>query len=189
LIVFKISKEKTIEDLMKELDKLYENPLTSNKVFLLKKFFDMNMSEDGSISDHLNEFNMVTNQLSYVGVKFDDEVRSLLILCSFPERWNVLVMVVSNSISSSNTLKFEDVVVVILREEMRWKITCETSSNSLTMENMGRQRERGKRPGNRGNSRKGRSKSILENIECWKFGNKWHMKKDCRSPKKQGDGQ
>ena len=33
--------------------------------------------------DHLNEFNMVTNQLSSVGVNFDDEVRALLILSSF----------------------------------------------------------------------------------------------------------
>jgi hypothetical protein len=50
----------------------------------------MKMSEGGSVVDHLNEFNMVTNQLSYVGVNFDDEVRALLILCSLPERWNGL---------------------------------------------------------------------------------------------------
>jgi hypothetical protein len=63
-----------------------------------------------SVVDHLNEFNMVTNQLSSVKVDFDDEVRALLILCSFPERWNGLVIVVSNPVSSSNTLKFDDFV-------------------------------------------------------------------------------
>jgi len=47
-------------------------------------------------------------------VKFDEAVRALLILCSFLERWNTLVMVVSNSVSGSNTLKFDDVVGVIL---------------------------------------------------------------------------
>jgi hypothetical protein len=78
----------------------------------------MKMSEGGSVVDHLNEFNMVTNQLSYVKVDFDDEVRDLLILCSLPESWNNLVMVVSNSVSGSNTLKFDDVVGVILSEEM-----------------------------------------------------------------------
>ena len=45
----------------------------------------MNMSEGGSVADHLNEFNMVTNQLSSVKVDFDDEDRALLILCSLPE--------------------------------------------------------------------------------------------------------
>ena len=41
----------------------------------------MKMLEGGSIADHLNEFNTVTNQLSFVGVKFDEEVRDILILC------------------------------------------------------------------------------------------------------------
>ena len=75
-------------------------------------------------------------------MNFDDGVRALLILCSLPERWNGLVMAVSNSISSSNTLKFDDVVGVIISEKMRRKSTCETSGNALTMESRGRQRER-----------------------------------------------
>jgi hypothetical protein len=48
-------------------------------------------------------------------------------------------------------------VSVILREEMRRKSTSETSRNALTVENRGRQKDRGKGSGNHGNSRKGRS--------------------------------
>jgi hypothetical protein len=118
LIIFNISKEKTTKELMDELDKLYEKPSSSNKVFIMKRLFNMKMSEGGSIADHLNEFNMVTNQLSSVKVDFDDEVRDLLILCSLLERWNGLVMALSNCVSGSSTLKFDDVVGVILREEM-----------------------------------------------------------------------
>jgi hypothetical protein len=81
----------------------------------------MNMLEGGYVAYHLNEFNMVTNQLSSIKVNFDDEVRDLLILCSFQESWNGLVIVVSNSVSGSNTLKFDDVIGFILREEMRQK--------------------------------------------------------------------
>ena len=61
---------------------------------------------------------MVTIKLSFVGVNIDDEVRNLLMLCSLPKNWNGLVMAVSNSVSSSSTLKFDDVVSVILSEEM-----------------------------------------------------------------------
>ena len=93
-------------------------------------------------------------------------------------------MAVSNSISSSNTLKFDDVIGVILSEEMRQKRTCETSGNALNMENRGRQKDRGKGSGNHGNSRKGRSKSRLGKIECWNCGKKGHLKKYCRYPKK-----
>jgi hypothetical protein len=57
-------------------------------------------------------------------------------------------MVVSNSVFGSNTLKFDDVLGVILSEEMRWKSIGETSGNALNMENRGRQKDRGKGSGN-----------------------------------------
>ena len=75
-------------------------------------------------------------------------------------------MVVSKSVPSSNTLKFDDVVGVILSEEMRRKSRGETSGNALTMKSRGRQKERGKSLGNRDNSGKGRSKSRFKKIEC-----------------------
>jgi hypothetical protein len=137
-VAFNISKEKTMEDLMNTLTKLYEKPSTSKRVFLMKPLFNMKMSEGGFVVDHLNEFNIVTNKLSSVGVKFDEEARDILILFSLLERWNDLVMDVSKFVSSSNTLKFDDVVGVILSEEMRCKSTSETSGNALTMENKGR---------------------------------------------------
>ena len=83
-VAFNISKEKTMVDLINALVKLYEKPSASNKVFLMKRLFNMKISEGGSIINHLNDFNTVTNQLSFVGVNCDDEVRVLLILCSFP---------------------------------------------------------------------------------------------------------
>jgi hypothetical protein len=57
------------------------------------------------------------------------------------------------------------------------------------MENRGRQKDRGKGSGNHMNSRKDRSKSRLGKIECWNCGKRRHVKKDCRAPKKQRDGQ
>ena len=57
---------------MSALAKLYEKPSTSNKVFLMKCSFNMKMLEVGSVADHLNEFNTVTNNLCSVGVNFDD---------------------------------------------------------------------------------------------------------------------
>jgi hypothetical protein len=165
-VAFNISKEMTMKDLMNALAKKYEKPSASNKVFQLKRLFNMKMSEGGSLTNHLNEFNMVNNQLSYVVVDFDDEVRDLIILCPLPEIWNGLVMVVSNFVFGSNTLKFDDVVGVILGEEMRWKITGETLGNVLIVENRGRQNEIGKSSGNCENYRKGTSKFILGKIEC-----------------------
>ena len=87
-VAFNISKEKKTEGVMSSLGKIYKKILVSNKVFLMKCLFNMNMSEGGFVADHLNEFNMLTSYLSSVKVNFEYEVRDLLILCSFPKRWN-----------------------------------------------------------------------------------------------------
>ena len=97
---------------MSALVKLYEKPSYSNKVFVMKLLFNIKMSEGGSIVDHLNEFNTLPSQLSSINMNFDDGFRALIILCSFLESWNSLVMAVSNFVPSSNTLKFDDVIGV-----------------------------------------------------------------------------
>ena len=56
-------------------------------------------------------------------------------------------MAIGNSVPSSNTLKFDDVVGVILSEDMQRKNTCETSGNVLTMESKGRQKGERNDPG------------------------------------------
>jgi hypothetical protein len=104
------------------------------------------MIQHGSVIDYLNEFNMITNQLTYVNVNFYKEYRALLILCSFLERWNSLVVIVSNFLFGSNTLKFDDVVGAILNEEIHRKRlgSTPTSRSVLNVEIMGRTKERGK---------------------------------------------
>jgi hypothetical protein len=96
-MAFNISKENTTKELMDALAKVYKKPSASNKVFLMKRLFNMKMEKGGSVVDHLNEFNTVTNQLSSVKVDFDYVIRALLILCSLPESWNGLFMAISNS--------------------------------------------------------------------------------------------
>ena len=78
-----------------------------------------------------------------------------------PESWNGLVMAINDFVFGSSTLKFDDVVSAILREEMRRKSSSETLGNALTAETRGRKMERGKSPGNPSKSRKGISKSRL----------------------------
>ena len=57
---------------MKTLVTLYEKTFASNKVFLMKHLFNMKMAEGRSITDHLNEFNTITSELSFVDINFDE---------------------------------------------------------------------------------------------------------------------
>ena len=109
----------------------------------MKHLFNMKMAKGGSITDHLNEFNIVTSQLSSVGVNFDEEIRALLILCSLLESWNGLLMAMITSIPRSSTLKYDDVVGVILSEETRRKsLGGSTSGSNLNAQSRGKMTER-----------------------------------------------
>lgn len=155
----------------------------------MKHILNMNTYKGGYVINHLNEFNMVTSQLSSVGVNFDDEVADLLFLCLFLESWNGLVMAIHDFISSFSTLNVDDVVGSMLSEEMQRKTSHETSGNSLTAESRGRKMEGGRSLGNHIKSRKGIPKS-RSTIVFQKCQNKLHLKKDCKYQKgKEGDRQ
>ena len=55
-VAFNILKETTTEGLIKVLVKLYEKPSASNKVFLMKRLFNMKMLEVGFVANHLNDY-------------------------------------------------------------------------------------------------------------------------------------
>ena len=101
-------------------------------------------------------------------------------------------MAVSNYISGSNTLKFDDVIGAILSEETRRKSSGgSTSRSALNAQSRGRTTERGSNSGNRGKSRgksKGRRSQLRGPKNCWYYGKPRHKKKDCWNQKKnEGD--
>lgn len=64
---------------MDALTNFYEKPSASNKVFLMKKLFNLKILEGGSIEDHLNEFHGIVDKLFSVGINFEYEIRALLL--------------------------------------------------------------------------------------------------------------
>ena len=84
-----MSEEKTVDGLWKKLHDLYENNTASNKVFLMKKLYNLKMKEGASVAKHLNTFNIITNQLASVKIILDDEIRAILLMCSMPDNWKI----------------------------------------------------------------------------------------------------
>ena len=105
----------------------------------MKKLFNLKMAENASVAQHLNEFNTITNQLSFVKINFDDEIRALIILASLPNRWEAMRIVVSNS-TGKEKLKYNDIRDLILAEEIRKRDAGETSRSGfvLNLETKGR---------------------------------------------------
>ena len=71
------------------------------------------MSENGSIADHINEFNMIMSQLSSVDINFEDEIKALILISSLPESWYYIVVAIRNY-RSSEKLRFDEIYDVVL---------------------------------------------------------------------------
>lgn len=54
----------------------------------------MKMKDGGSMSKHLNDFTVVTNQLGFIDKGFNVEVRVLLLLSSLQDNWKYVVTAV-----------------------------------------------------------------------------------------------
>jgi hypothetical protein len=61
----------------------------------MKKLFNLKIAEETSVAHHLNEFNIIMNQLSSVEIDFNDEIRALIVLASLPNSWEAMRMVVT----------------------------------------------------------------------------------------------
>ncbi|RVW71138.1 Retrovirus-related Pol polyprotein from transposon TNT 1-94 [Vitis vinifera] len=127
-----VVKEKTTADLMKALSGMYEKSSANNKVHLMKKLFNLKMAENASVAQNLNEFNAITNQLSYVEIDFDDEIRALIVLASLPNSWEAMRMAVSNS-TGKEKLKYNDIRDLVLVEKIPRRDASETSGSGSTL--------------------------------------------------------
>ena len=119
------------------------------------------MKEGTSIIDRLNTFNTLLVQLDSIEVKFDSEDKAVTLLCSLPESWDHFVT--SISLSSSETLEFDDVVGAMLSEETRKGSNLETSTSE---EMMVRGRSKEKLFSKKNNSQS-KSKGKKSKLKCW----------------------
>ena len=75
------------------------------------------MAENTSVAQNLNDFNTITNQLSFVEIDFDDEIHALIVLTSLPNSWEAMRVAVSNS-TGKKKLKYNDIWDLILAEKI-----------------------------------------------------------------------
>ena len=76
------------------------------------------------IANHLNVFNSLICQLTSMDVKIDDEDKAVNLLCTLPESWGQVVS--SISLSTTDTLEFDNVVGALLSKELRKKTSLES---------------------------------------------------------------
>uniref|UniRef100_A0ACD5V194 Uncharacterized protein n=1 Tax=Avena sativa TaxID=4498 RepID=A0ACD5V194_AVESA len=171
--------------LWKKLEELYACKEGTNKMFLTKKLMRLRYKEGTPIADHVNEFQGIINQLSSMGITFD-EVRALLLLGSLPDTWETFKVTVCNS-APNGVATWNLVKTKVLNEESR-KIADKDDSSShyemLVTESRGR--SKGKGPSKRGELSRSKSKGKYkyDGIICHHCYEKGHIKWHCEQWKK-----
>eukprot|EP00253_Pinus_taeda_P020596 PITA_20596 len=122
--------EATAKALWDKLGNLYQSKSLVNKLFLRKKLYDLRMKDGDSMTEHLNAFNTVVSQLSYVDIKISDEDKCISMLCSLPDSWDSLVIAIG---SNATALQFDEIVSALLPEEMRRKNMDNQNGDALSV--------------------------------------------------------
>ena len=78
-IFFTIIGHTTTKQIWDSLRFTWESKIVSNKVFLMKKLFQLHMKDNATISCHLNEFNSLFGQLTSKGLNLDDEMKTIFL--------------------------------------------------------------------------------------------------------------
>ena len=116
--------EKIEASIWKNLHELYEKNTVANRVFLMKKLYNHKIKEGIFIAEHLNEFNVITNQLASIKITLDDEIRPIWLMCSMPDSWENSIVDFS-TLAPVVTLKFDNVSSSLMNEEMWHKSISE----------------------------------------------------------------
>ena len=82
-------------NLLKALSNVYEISSAINMVYLMRRLFNLLMSEGRSVADHIHKFNMIVSQLSSVSINFEDKIKALILMSSLLESCNIVIATIS----------------------------------------------------------------------------------------------
>ena len=140
------------------LSNMYEKPSAMNKVYLMRRLFNLQMSKARSVSYHINEFNMIVSQLNSVDINFGDEIKALILMLSLPKSLDTVVAAISSS-RGSEKLKFDKIRDVVLSESIHKREVGDSSGSALNVDQSGRRKKKVQNKHGRSKS-KNRGKSL-----------------------------
>ena len=114
----------TAKDMWDELEAIYLGKSLSNKLFLKKKLFKLEMKEGEDVMKHINIFNALINDLNWIDVQISEEDQALLLLASLPDSYEHFI---TTLMFGKSTLKFNEVVQDIISH-----VTMKKSDNNFT---------------------------------------------------------
>jgi hypothetical protein len=83
-VMYHVMDEESLAAVCLKLESRYMSKSLTNKLFLKQPLYGLKMAEGSDLSQHINVFNQVINNLKRVDVKFENEDKALMLLNSLP---------------------------------------------------------------------------------------------------------
>ncbi|MCO5607937.1 hypothetical protein L7F22_062139 [Adiantum nelumboides] len=109
----------------------------------MKNLMKLSMKEGNTVFGLLNEFNSLFSQLTSQGFDFDEELKSIFLLCSLPNSWDIFCTAISN-LAPNGKLVFNDVTNALLTKEIRHKSLDIASHGDAYMVGSSHEKQRGR---------------------------------------------
>ena len=122
---------------------MFENKNVINRVLVFRTIVRLRYPNGSSMLEHLNPFQGLINQNTSLEVPLADDILALLLLGSFPDNWEILVITLDNTRPKGKHLSLENVKSSLLNEEAHRK-DRESIPDSKSLSD-GRLRESGMR--------------------------------------------
>ncbi|MCO5576016.1 hypothetical protein L7F22_029823 [Adiantum nelumboides] len=179
-VYFTIVGERIARDVWDKLCSSYENKSATNKIFLMKKLFDLCMKEEDTISTRINKFNIIFTQLTTQGLVFDEEIKCIFLLCSLPSSWDTLCIMISNSASGSGLVYNDILGSLFIKEICRKSLEGKKDGDAYVASNRQRGHTQSRAKSKDHGGSRNKSQDSMGNVECYHYHKKGHVKKDCR---------
>ncbi|KAL8525585.1 hypothetical protein ACS0TY_014995 [Phlomoides rotata] len=181
-----VSKEKTVIDVWKKLESLYQTKSVSNKLYVKQKLLDFMMSEDKNLSEQLDTFNRYVDDLEDLDVKLEDDDKALILLNALPRSLENFKDVVR--FGRQDKVSYDKVLAAVKTKIMRVqgrdakadKKTHDPAESlnvkfkkggTKTLKGTGGQLDKGKDKSN--------ESGFVERRKCYRCNKVGHLKKNC----------
>ncbi|KAL8528974.1 hypothetical protein ACS0TY_006443 [Phlomoides rotata] len=186
-----VSMEKTVIDVWRKLESLYQTKSVSNKLYVKQKLLDFRMSEGKDLNEQLDTFNRYIDDLEDLDVKMEDDDKALMLLNVLPKSLDNFKdsVLFSNQDGISYDCVLTAVKTKILRVQGRDAKADKKAHNPAESLNVKFKKGKKFQMGTGGQLDKGMNRSkdsgFVEKRKCYKCNKVGHLKKNC--PEKEDD--
>ena len=180
-VLREVGEETTAAGMWTMLEDKFQKKSLTNRLYQKQRLYTLQMSENISVRDHLDNFNQVIWDLQSIGVKIDDEDQAIILLCSLPKSYENFIDIM---LYGRDSITVNNVKDSLQSKELKRRVSSSNGDDAGLIVSRGRSMERG-------NSSKGhtRSNSLSKSkkVRCYKCKEVGHIRKNFPQLKKEGN--